>query len=118
MLKLERQLDAQRMQMEDYQKQHVSILNAITEITSKMSLNVQQNANTTATPMYSYPPPPPPVPQRSRPKVATPETFDGDRSNGRTFLTSCQLYFTLRKSEFQDHKEKIRWILSYMKSGS
>src|ERR1700675_3515086 len=117
MLKLERQLEAQRRQSEVYQQQHFSILNAITELTSKMSVNVQQNANTTTTPVYSYPPPPPPVPQRSRPKVATPETFDGDRLNGRTFLTSCQLYFTLRKSEFQDNEEKIRWILSYMKSG-
>src|ERR1700675_5145193 len=32
---------------------------------------------------------------------------------GQAFLTSCQLYFTLRKSEFQDDEEKIRWILSY-----
>src|SRR6202795_1774162 len=95
MLKLERQLEAQQRQMEVYQQQHVSILNAITELTSKMSVHVQQNANTTATPVYSYPPPPPPVPRCSRPKVATPEMFDGDRSNGRTFLTSCQLYFTL-----------------------
>src|SRR6202795_3343178 len=79
MLKLERQLEAQRRQMEVYQQQHVSILNTITELTSKMSINVQQNANTIAPPVYSYPPPPPPIPPRpatSRPKVATPECFD------------------------------------------
>src|ERR1700675_3759798 len=121
MLKLERQLEAQRRQMEIYQQQHASILTAITELTTKMSVTVQQNANAVAnavtTPMYSFPPPPPPVPQRSRLKEATPETFDGDRSKGRAFLTSCQLYFTLRKSEFQDDKEKIRWTLSSMNSG-
>src|SRR6202795_414012 len=90
MLKLERQLEAQRRQMETYQQQHALILTAITELTAKMSVSVQQNANAIAnavtTPVYSYPPPPPPVPQRSRPKVATPETFDGDQSKGRTFL--------------------------------
>ena len=107
MLKLERQLEVQRRQMETYQQQHASILTAITELTAKMSVSVQQNANAVATPVYSFPPPPPPVPQRSRPKVATPETFDGDRSKGRAFLTSCQLYFTLRKSEFRDDEEKI-----------
>src|SRR6202795_4915332 len=121
MLKLECQLEAQRRQMDIYQQQHASILTAITELTTKMSVTVQQNANAVAnavtTPMYSFPPPPPPVPQCSRPKVATPKTFDSDRSKGRAFLTSCQLYFTLRKSEFQDDEEKIRWILSYMKSG-
>src|SRR6202795_1447095 len=100
--------------MDVYQQQHASILTAITELTSKMSINVQQNTNAVATPMYLYPPPPPPAPPCSQPKVATPETFDGDRSKGRTFLTSCQLYFTLRKSEFQDDEEKIQWILSYM----
>src|SRR6202795_4240006 len=121
MLRLERQLEVQRRQMETYQQQHASILTAITELTAKMSVSVQQNANAianaVATPVYSFPPPPPPVPQRSRPKVATPETFDGDRLKGRAFLTSCQLYFTLRRSEFRDNEEKIRWILSYMKSG-
>src|ERR1700675_4698327 len=64
MLKLERQLEAQRRQMEVYQQQHTSILTVITELTSKMSVNVQQNANAVATPMYSYPPPPPPAPVR------------------------------------------------------
>src|SRR6202795_3471279 len=106
MLRLERQLEAQRRQMDIYQQQHASILTAITELTTKMSVTVQQNANAVATPMYSFPPPPPPVPQHSRPKIVTPETFDGDRSKGRAFLTSCQLYFTLRKSEFQDNEEK------------
>src|ERR1700675_2751935 len=119
MLKLERQLEDQRKQMEVYQQQHVLILNAIMGLTNKMSVSVQQNANTIAPPMDSYPPPPPPVPPRpttSRPKVAPPECFDGDRAKGRAFLTSCQLYFTLRRSEFRDDEEKIRWILSYMKS--
>src|ERR1700675_61699 len=70
MLKLERQLEVQRRQKNIYQQQHASILTAITELTSKMSVTVQQNvnavANAVATPMYSFPPPPPPVPQRSR----------------------------------------------------
>src|ERR1700675_3872392 len=64
MLKLERQLEAQRRQMEIYQQQHVSILNTITELTTQMSVTVQQNANAVATPMYSFPPPLSPVPQR------------------------------------------------------
>src|SRR6202795_4255501 len=65
MLKLERQLEAQRRQMETYQQQHASILTAITELTTKMSVTVQQNANAVVTPMYSFPPPP--LPSHSAP---------------------------------------------------
>src|ERR1700675_182057 len=75
MLRLERQLEAQRRQMDIYQQQHASILTAITELTTKMSVTVQQNANAVAnavaTPMYSSPPPPPPVPHRTHDRIHT-----------------------------------------------
>ena len=75
------------------------------------------------TPSFTFPPlrpatfPLPEQPPRTRPKAATPESFDGDRSKGRAFITSCLLYFSLRQSEFTSDQDQIKWVLSYMKSG-
>src|SRR3979490_2012845 len=46
-----------------------------------------------------------------------PESFNGDWKKGRAFLTSCQLYMNLRRTEFTDEQDQIQWVLSYMKSG-
>ena len=65
--------------------------------------------------------PPPAVatadPMPSHIKPATPSEFDGDRSKGRAFLNSCNLYVNLRLSEFRDDQVRIFWTLSYMKTG-
>jgi hypothetical protein len=58
-----------------------------------------------------------PAPRHERPKAAIPESFNGDRKKGRAFLTSCQLYMNLRRTEFTDEQDQIQWVLSYMKSG-
>jgi hypothetical protein len=70
------------------------------------------------------PPPPaslPPVTttlkasQPSRVKPGVPSNFDGDRAQGRTFLTSCELYILLTQSDFTEDQVCIHWALSYFK---
>jgi hypothetical protein len=53
----------------------------------------------------------------SRVKLGIPSHFDGDRVQGRTFLTSCELYISLTQSDFIDDQVRIHWALSYFKGG-
>jgi len=50
-------------------------------------------------------------------KPATPSDFSGDRTKGRAFLNSCELYLALAPHQFADDHAKIMWALSFMKSG-
>jgi hypothetical protein len=54
----------------------------------------------------------------SKLRPATPNDFDRDRSKGRNFIHSCDLYVKLVPHQFDnsDHKA-IHWAISYMKSG-
>jgi hypothetical protein len=49
-------------------------------------------------------------------KPATPNDFGGDRTKGRAFLNSCELYQALVPSQFADDHAKIMWAFSFMKS--
>jgi hypothetical protein len=53
----------------------------------------------------------------SRVKPGVPSHFDGDRAQGRAFLTSCELYISLTQSDFIDDQVRIHWALSYFKGG-
>jgi hypothetical protein len=59
----------------------------------------------------------PPPTTCSQPKAATPDAFDGDRTKSWNSVTTCQLYLSLRRSEFSNDQQHIHWVLSYMKSG-
>ena len=50
-------------------------------------------------------------------KPSFPPDFDGDRSKGKAFLTSCRTYIRLCPEAFDDESTKIVWAMSYMKSG-
>jgi Retrotransposon gag protein/Zinc knuckle len=63
------------------------------------------------------PTPPAPTPNASRIKPASPSEFDGDRSKGRAFFNSVNLYIALRSTEFADDQVRICWTLSFMKTG-
>jgi hypothetical protein len=73
------------------------------------------------------PPAPIPIPQPitttsrasqpSRIRPCAPNDFDGDRSKGRAFLTSCEIYTSLTASDFPADQTQIHWALSYCKSG-
>ena len=52
------------------------------------------------------------------PKIVTPIPFDSKRENTESFLNSCQLYISVRPSEFQNEEQKMHWVMSYMQSGS
>jgi hypothetical protein len=55
--------------------------------------------------------------QPSRVKPGIPSHFDGDRAQGRAFLTSCELYISLTQSDFVNEQVHIHWALSYFKGG-
>jgi hypothetical protein len=50
-------------------------------------------------------------------KPANPDNFDGDRSKGHAFLTSCELYLSLTGADYPDEQAHIHWALSFFKSG-
>jgi hypothetical protein len=70
-------------------------------------------------PLSLVPPTPssPPSGERSRSRIkpGVPADFDGNRTKGRAFLNSCDLYMKLCAAEFEDDQARIHWILSYMK---
>jgi hypothetical protein len=55
--------------------------------------------------------------QPSRVKLGIPSHFDGDRVQGHTFLTSCELYISLTQSDSIDKQVHIHWALLYFKGG-
>jgi hypothetical protein len=57
------------------------------------------------------------VSQPSGVKPGVPSHFDGDRVQGCTFLTSCELYILLTALDFVDKQVRIHWALSYFKGG-
>ena len=68
---------------------------------------------------------PTPIPTNNTPSAgwktllrpSVPTDFDGDRTKGKAFLTSCRTYIRLCPEGFPDDNVKIVWLLSYMKSG-
>jgi hypothetical protein len=42
-------------------------------------------------------------------KPASPDNFDGDRSKGHAFLTSCELYLSLTGSDYPNEQSRIHW---------
>ena len=109
MLRLERQLEDQRKQMEVYQQQHVSILNAITELTNKMSVSVQQNANTCKGTYPSDPSDPPsPIPSASATSVYTSSSY-----YSFSFISLFIPILTIRSDPPSDPPGSIRRTLSH-----
>jgi hypothetical protein len=50
-------------------------------------------------------------------KPVSPDNFDGDRSKGHAFLTSCEIYLSLTGPDYPDEQSRIHWALSFFKSG-
>ncbi|GLB39299.1 putative retrotransposable element tf2 155 kda protein type 1-like [Lyophyllum shimeji] len=50
-------------------------------------------------------------------RPAPPDSFDGEREKGRTFINSCDLYMSLTPDAFPDEQTHINWVLSYMIGG-
>jgi hypothetical protein len=49
-------------------------------------------------------------------QLANPDNFDGNRSKGRAFLTSCELYLLLTGADYPDKQARIHWALLFFKS--
>jgi hypothetical protein len=80
----------------------------------------QEAARNVAPPPPALPPPvttPLKASQPSRVNLGAPSNFDGDRAQGRAFLTSCELYISLSQSDFVEDQVHIHWALSYFKGG-
>src|SRR5262249_35202143 len=54
---------------------------------------------------------------KSRIKPSPPPEFTGDRTKGRAFMNSCELYIRLAPHQFESEEAKIAWAYSYMKTG-
>jgi hypothetical protein len=70
-----------------------------------------------ATPSVLHPSQPGSVLHPLRIKPESPDNFDGDRSKGHAFLTSCELYLLLTGSDYPNEQSRIHWALSFFKSG-
>jgi hypothetical protein len=80
----------------------------------------QEVARNIAPPPLASPPPvatPLKALHPSRVNPGAPSNFDGDRAQGRAFLTSCELYISLSQSDFVKDQVRIHWALSYFKGG-
>ncbi|GLB43820.1 hypothetical protein LshimejAT787_1500040 [Lyophyllum shimeji] len=70
------------------------------------------------TPAHTAPvPTQPALRSGDRLRPAPPDSFDGEREKGRTFINSCDLYMSLAPDAFPDEQTRINWALSYMKGG-
>ena len=50
-------------------------------------------------------------------KPSPPPDFSGDRSRGRAFLNSCELYLRLASHQFNSETSQIAWVYSFMRTG-
>lgn len=55
--------------------------------------------------------------RRNHLRPSAPSNFDGERSQGRAFINTCLLYFSLCPEQFPDNARKIHWVLTFFKSG-
>jgi hypothetical protein len=112
--------EEQFQQMEKRLNEQVEATRAMNETLNKflaVMANQEAARNVAPPPPASQPPVITPLKasQPSRVNPGTPSNFDGDRAQGRAFLTSCKLYILLSQSDFIDDQVRIHWALSYFK---
>jgi hypothetical protein len=119
-------MDAERLQnLEEQLREQAEATQAtnelITQLFSMMRMQkVNGNVATPPSPSVSlpslatstgrgvlHPSQPRSVSHSPRIKPASPDNFDGDRSKGRTFLTSCELYLSLKGPDYPDEQSRI-----------
>jgi hypothetical protein len=114
--------EEQFQQMEKRLNEQAEATRAMNETLNKF-LAVMANQEVTqnvASPPLASPPPvttPPKASHPSRVNPGAPSNFDGDRAQGRAFLTSCELYISLSQADFVEDQVCIHWALSYFKGG-
>jgi hypothetical protein len=114
-------MDEERFQqMEKRLNEQVEATRAMNETLNKfLAVMANQEAARNIAPPPPVSPPHVTTPlQASQPsgvKPGVPSHFDGDRVQGRAFLTSCKLYISLTQLDFIDEQVRIHWALSYFK---
>jgi hypothetical protein len=113
-------MDEERFQqMEKRLNKQVEATRAMNETLNKFIaiMGNQEVARNVTPPPPVFPPVTTPLKesQPSRVKPGIPRNFDRDRAQGRTFLTSCELYISLTQSDFVEDQVRIYWALSYFK---
>jgi hypothetical protein len=116
-------MDEERFQqMEKRLNEQAEATQAMNETLNKfiVVMGNQEVARNIAPPPLASPPPvttPLKASHPSRVNPGAPSNFDGDRVQGRAFLTSCELYILLSQSDFVEDQVRIHWALSYFKGG-
>jgi hypothetical protein len=114
-------MDEERFQqMEKRLNEQAEATRAMNETLNKFIMGNQEAARNVTPPPPVSPPhvtTPLQASQPSRVKPGVPSHFDGDRAQGRAFLTSCELYISPTQSDFIDEQVRIHWALSYFKGG-
>jgi hypothetical protein len=116
-------MDEERFQqMEKRLNEQAEASRAMNETLNKflaVMANQEVARNVAPPPLASSPPVTTPlkVLHPSRVNPGAPSNFDGDRAQGCTFLTSCELYILLSQSDFVKDQVWIHWALSYFKGG-
>ena len=94
------------------------------DATHKLLQTLMQSMGMTAPTSPALPTKPtpiPPSPSAGRKKLSlkpsAPSEFDGDRTKGKAFLTSCRTYIRLCPEAFDNEVQQIVWAMSYMKAG-
>jgi len=111
--------------VDDVRSQGEATHQLLRDLLNRLSLDPTSLAPSVTTTTHPSPRPPtpplhiaPPLEQRkARIKPAPPADFDGDRSKGKAFLTSCRTYIRLTPDMFDNDAQKMIWAMSYMKSG-
>ena len=105
------------MQAKDAETQNKldNLIHHLTVLTTQSTTATQPVEQTSQSPPTT--PIPFTAPRHRGPAPALPSEFDGDRTKGLAFLTSCQIYIRLCPDNFSDEQAKIVWAMSYMKSG-
>jgi hypothetical protein len=121
--------DAERLRaletaLDDMRSQAAASKQVLDDILSRLSEKppTQSTATDTRRPDSRHTDPPlPPVLPAGRKKLSLkpsiPSDFDGDRTKGKAFLTSCRTYIRLCPESFDSELTQIVWAMSYMKSG-
>jgi hypothetical protein len=108
-------------QMEKRLNEQAEATQAMNETLNKfLAVMANQEAARNVAPLPLASPPPVNTPLKashpSRVNPGAPSNFDGDRAQGRAFLT-CELYISLSQLDFVEDQVHIHWALFYFKGG-
>ena len=109
--------------MDEIKSQHKATHQLLQSVLDKLGPGQAQNMSDLIQPLIHDSAQSSPIPASSAGrkknflKPSAPSEFNGDRSAGKAFLTSCRTYICLSPESFEGDLTKVVWAMSYMKSG-